>query len=180
MVSPLPPQEDDANPAAQPEDPTPQTERANPSPQAEPAGEAPQSDREDAGLNVESDGAEPRAEADSVTPAGNAESDAALAATIPPAQPLPPVESDPAGTTRVSAPRQFPPAFDERNFPPDADATPPSARATRPSRPEPPPFLYPTDPAALPHRVDETDLDATRVTPAAYQQAPPRANQAQA
>jgi penicillin-binding protein 1C len=165
MVSPLPPQEDDAKPAAQPEDPAPQTE---------PASAAPQSDQDPPAPTPEPDSAAPEPANETIADAP----DAALAATIPPVQPLPSVENDPAGTTRVS-PRQFPPAFDERNFPPDADATPPSTRATRPSRPEPPPFLYPTDPAALPHRVDETDLDATRVTPAAYQQTPPRANQAQ-
>ncbi|HCE16776.1 MAG TPA: hypothetical protein DEQ80_02840 [Anaerolinea thermolimosa] len=60
--------------------------------------------------------------------------------------------------------------FDDRTIPSPADATPPAARRSTPGEelPHIPPF-YETDASILPHRVEETDPDSTRVTPSAYQ-----------
>lgn len=84
---------------------------------------------------------------------------------------------------------------DERKFPPGPDATPPSRRtsagqgsagqpstgqfSTEQTVPSVPPFIKASDQASLPRRVEETDVDATRVAPSAFPSATDRARRAQ-
>jgi penicillin-binding protein 1C len=116
--------------------------------------------------------------------------------------------ANPASDAEMMSTRPFAPLNDdpfarllenERKFPPGPDATPPSRRTLanqasqtqvtptfpgqgQPAKPPPdvnvPPFIRASDQNVLPRRVEETDVDATRVTPSAFPETPDRAQRA--
>jgi penicillin-binding protein 1C len=100
-----------------------------------------------------------------------------LEATIPPTAFSAPFENGYEDVNRAASSGVapfIPEGLDESAFPAGTEDTSPSRRATRPAQHS----NRSGDQDVLPQRVEETDLDATRVTPAAYQQAPTRAQEA--